>query len=135
MTSQPSFYVLQPGETVSGADVKASGESTGGQFTLIESHATGGAPLHMHTREDEYFYVLDGTIHVRCGDETCDVDAGGFVFLPRNVPHEWDVVGEKASLLIMTVPAGLDRFLAEFHASPSAEERAQIATEHGIQFL
>src|SRR5579859_1111055 len=55
-------YVLGPGEGVPGFDagVKASRLSTGGGLTLIESITAGGAPWHVHTREDEYFYVVEG---------------------------------------------------------------------------
>lgn len=87
-------YILRPGEHVSGeaADVKASASSTGGVLTLIESHTDGGAPLHVHSREDECFYVLEGRLMVRCGDEQFDAGPSSFVFLPRGVPHSWDVL-------------------------------------------
>src|SRR5207248_1162423 len=56
-------YVLGPGESVSGvgSDVKAGRVSTGGSLTLMESHTRGGAPLHIHSREDECFYVVEGS--------------------------------------------------------------------------
>lgn len=115
--------------------LKASVLSTGGHFTLIESKTDGGAPLHVHTREDEYLYVLDGTLTVRIGEDRFEAGPRAFVFLPRNIPHEWDVIGEEATLLMMTVPAGLDEFLAEFHSAPSFEERQKIASRYGITFL
>jgi quercetin dioxygenase-like cupin family protein len=130
-------YCLKPGEGVMGLDssLKASGLSTGGNFTVIESRTDGGAPWHVHTREDEYFYVLEGTLLVQCGDETFEAGPRSFVFLPRNVPHQWDVIGDEATLLMMTIPAGLDTFLHEFHAAGSMEERNQIAANYGITFL
>lgn len=142
MTSQPATpqpYVLQAGQGVPGfgSDVKAGRIATGGSMTVIESRTTGGAPLHVHTREDEYFYVLAGQIIVWCGDETFEVGPGGFVFLPRGVPHAWDVQGEEATLLLITVPAMLEEFLAEYHAAFSGgpELRAQVAAQYGITFL
>lgn len=129
-------YVLRAGEGLKGdTSLKAGGAATGGNLTMIESRTNGGAPLHVHTREDEYFYVLDGTIRVRLGDEWFEAGARSFVFLPRNVPHEWDVVGDEATLLMMTVPAGLDVFLEEYHAVTSKAERDQIAERYGITFL
>ena len=128
-------YLLRAGEGVTDSSTKASGASTNGSLTLIESRTTGGAPLHIHTREDEYFYVLEGILAVRLGDKTFEAGPRSFVFLPRNVPHEWDVVGEEATLLMMTIPAGLDTFLDEFHAAPSSEARNQIAAKYGITFL
>ncbi len=135
-THAPQPYVLQHGEGVPGFDasVKASKSSTGGMLTLIESETTGGAPLHVHTHEDEYFYVVEGTITVRCGDDTFEAGARSFVFLPRGVPHTWDVVGDKAILLMITVPAMLAEFLQEYHTA-QGEARHQVATKYGITFL
>jgi mannose-6-phosphate isomerase-like protein (cupin superfamily) len=131
-------YLLGPGVGVSSADVKANHASTGGALTLIESRTTGGAPLHVHSRDDECFYVVDGTITVRCGDERFEAGPRAFVFLPRGIPHEWDVVGTgTATVLIITVPAGLDAFLHEYHAASAepADVKAQIAANYGITFL
>src|SRR5262245_40018979 len=108
--SSPKPYVLNRGEGASGFDpsVKAAERSTGGAFTLIESHTAGGAPWHVHTREDEYLYVLSGALTVSCGQESFNVEAGAFVFLPRGIAHAWDVASEgKATVLMMTVPAML----------------------------
>jgi quercetin dioxygenase-like cupin family protein len=129
-------YVLQPGEGV-GTDpsLKASGASTGGSLTLIESRTRGGAPLHTHSREDESFYVVDGTITVICGEETFTAGPGSFVFLPRGIPHAWDVVGgETATVLIITTPGGFEGFLHEYHEAGSApqEIKDQIAAKYGI---
>ena len=72
----------------------------------------------MHSREDEYFYVLEGTIIVYCGEEVFTAGPRSFVSLPRGIPHAWDVGGEGvATLLMMTVPAMLEEFLEEFHAA------------------
>ena len=131
-------YVLQTGQGLnSDSALKASTASTGGQFTLIESHTDGGAPMHIHSREDEYFYVVEGTITVTCGDQVFEVGPRGFVFLPRNIPHAWDVIGERATVLMMTVPAGLDAFLAEHHAASSASNavKDQIAARYGITWV
>ena len=130
-------YVLGPGEGVSGEGdpaLKASGTSTGGVLTLIESDTDGGAPRHVHAREDECFYVLDGSIRVQCGDADWLAGAASFVFLPRGVPHAWDVVGERAKVLIIAAPAGLEEFLREFHAA-DGDERAEVARRHGIEFV
>lgn len=130
-------YVLRSGEgvTVAGSGVKASRISTNGSLTLIESKTTGGAPRHVHTREDEYFYILDGVIKVRLGDNSFEAGPGAFVYLPRNIPHEWDVIGGEATLLLITAPAGLEEFLDEYHAAESQEARSQVAARYGITFL
>ena len=133
-------YMLMPGEGVAdfNPEVKASRASTGGVLTLIESETTGGAPMHVHTREDECFYVLAGTITVQCGEETFEAGPGSFVFLPRGVPHSWDVLGgEVARVLIITAPAMLEEFLRDFHSAGSEPDnnRAQVAAKYGITFL
>jgi PhnB protein len=131
-------YVLEEGQGVADGDssTKASRVSTGGSLTLIESRTDGGAPLHVHTREDEFFYVVEGAITVRCGDEAYEAGPRSFVFLPRGIPHEWDVIGgQTAIVLMMTSPAGLEEFLGEYHAAPTAEARDQIAARYGITFI
>jgi len=130
-------YVLQPGEGARGQDdpdVKASRVSTDGALTVIDSDTTGGAPRHVHAHEDEAFYVLDGTITVECGEDAWELGLGAFVFLPRGVPHAWDVVGERARVLIVTAPGGLDEFLAELHHADRSAW-AEVARRHGIEFL
>lgn len=129
-------YVLQAGEGVPGfgSGVKASRASTGGMLTLIESKTTGGAPLHVHSREDEYFYVIEGTLTVRCGEDRFEAGPRSFVYLPRGVPHDWDVVGDSATVLLLTVPAMLEEFLEEFHTA-SDDGRAGVAEKYGLTFL
>jgi mannose-6-phosphate isomerase-like protein (cupin superfamily) len=136
----PRGYVLQPEEGTPGYDasVKASGAATGGVLTLLESHTTGGAPRHVHTREDECMYVLDGTITVECGGEEFTAGPRSFVFLPRGVPHAWDVPnGEPVVVLIFTIPAMLEEFLREYHEAASEPKhlRDAVAEKYGITFL
>ena len=131
-------YVLLAGEGVAGFDasVKASRSSTGGNLTVIESHTKGGAPWHVHSCEDEYFYVIEGKIIVHCGDEIYSAGPGSFVFLPRGIPHAWNVGAEGvATLLMMTVPAMLEEFLQEFHRASTREDRDAVAAGYGIQFF
>jgi mannose-6-phosphate isomerase-like protein (cupin superfamily) len=133
----PSGYLLGPGMGITSADVKANHASTGGVLTLIESRTTGGAPLHVHSRDDECFYVVDGAITVRCGDQRFEAGPRSFVFLPRGIPHEWDVIGGVATVLIINLPAGLDEFLHEYHAAGAQPDdvKTQIASKYGITFL
>ena len=129
-------YRLQAGEGVAGFEcgVKASVSSTAGAFTLIESRTTGGAPWHVHSREDEYFYVVEGEISVSCGRETFHAGPRSFVFLPRNVPHAWDVKSGKATVLMMTVPGMLEEFLREFHAA-MPDQKDAVAKKYGVTFF
>jgi mannose-6-phosphate isomerase-like protein (cupin superfamily) len=115
-------YVVGPGEGVPdrGPEVKASGRSTGGSLTLIEVAIDGGPPRHTHTREDESFHVLSGTLEVECGDDRFQAGPGSFVFLPRNLPHAFRSVGGPARALLIVTPGGLDEYFAELSAALAA---------------
>lgn len=96
--------------------VKAGDDQTGGAFTLIDCQCPPGfaPPAHVHHQEDEAFYLLGGSLQVSCGDETWQVEPGGFVFLPKGRPHRFVVLGEEgARLLQITAPAQFERFAAD----------------------
>lgn len=96
--------------------VKAGSDQTRGGFTLIEqvSPPNFAVPPHVHDAEEEGFYVLDGQLQVTCGEQTWTVEQGGFVLLPRGVPHAFSVLGDRgAKLLQITSPAGFEEFAAE----------------------
>lgn len=93
--------------------MKATGAMTGGAFGLVESLIAPGfsPPLHVHHREDESFYVLEGELTMRCGDRVFEATAGAFVFLPRGVPHSFVVEGDKpARMLTLMTPGGGEAF-------------------------
>ena len=129
--------IVGPEEGVGGydADVKASAGSTGGAITvMVASSTTGGAPLHVHRREDECFYVIDGAISVEVGGERPEAGPGSFVFLPRDVPHAWDVESEPASVMIITVPGGFEDFMRDWEQADGYDRR-EIAARYGIELL
>jgi mannose-6-phosphate isomerase-like protein (cupin superfamily) len=128
-------YLLRAGEGV-GQDtaLKASAESTGGSLTFIDSLTDGGAPPHVHAREDEAMFVIDGAIVAHVGDEEFHAEAGDFVFMPRGVQHDWDVEGASARVLIIATPGGLERFLGEFHAAGDWQARDAVAERYGLIF-
>jgi mannose-6-phosphate isomerase-like protein (cupin superfamily) len=89
--------------------VKATAATTGGAFGLVESFVAPGfsPPLHVHHREDEAFYVLEGELTMKCGERTFRATAGAFVFLPRDVPHTFVVEGDRpARMLTLLTPGG-----------------------------
>ena len=101
--------------------VKATAESTNGGFGLVESWIPVGhsPPLHVHRREDEAFYVLEGRIRFRIGDEELLADAGSFVFAPRDVPRTFVVEGEStAHVLTLLTPGGGERFFLDAGRTP-----------------
>src|SRR3954463_14319825 len=94
------------------AELKLTGEQSGGDWAVIEWRVRAGEepPIHTHTREDEAIYVLEGAITAYVGDEKIEVEAGSYAALPKNVPHGLTVRGEEARLLVTLEPAGAEYF-------------------------
>jgi hypothetical protein len=68
----------------------------------------------VHEAEEEAFYLLEGQLQVTCGDQTWTVGAGGFVLLPRGIPHAFSVTGSAGTkLLQISSPADFEQFAAE----------------------
>lgn len=104
--------------------LKVRGTDTGGGMAMVHAtlpHAP-GPPPHVHTREDEVFYVLDGEITVMLDGQVSKAGPGSTVMLPRNVKHTfWNESGETAHMLIHSTPSGLEEFFAEAGA-PVADD-------------
>jgi quercetin dioxygenase-like cupin family protein len=95
---------------------KATGESTGGSLVFIENLTApgGGPPPHVHTREDEFFYVLDGTFEIRIGDELHALGPGGFAYVPRGTVHYFRNAAQTPSrILVGFTPGGIEGFFRE----------------------
>jgi mannose-6-phosphate isomerase-like protein (cupin superfamily) len=115
---------------------------TGGAFALIEviTPPQAGVPLHLHTREDETFFILDGSLEVRCGDSAVSVNKNSTAFLPRNVAHAFRNTGNlSAKSLVLITPGGFEICLEEFArlpagAPPAQETIASIGQKYGLQF-
>ncbi|WP_051341572.1 quercetin 2,3-dioxygenase [Pseudonocardia spinosispora] len=107
--------------------LKATSESTGGAFALIEASipSGGGPPPHIHTREDEAFYLLSGQLQVSVGDETTLVRGGDFVYLPRGIAHSFTNPGVSAAhALLLITPGGFEGFFAELGTRARVGEQA-----------
>jgi quercetin dioxygenase-like cupin family protein len=130
--------------------IKASGDTTDGRVAVVEVLAARGhgSPLHVHRREDEWFYVVEGELAFLVGDERIDAPAGSFVYGPRDVPHTFEVSSSEARFLLVTEPAGFESFVRAvgepamtLAIPPAAEPPADIAplvtaaAEHGIEIL
>jgi quercetin dioxygenase-like cupin family protein len=94
--------------------IRIDGESTGGAFALLEHLLPQGlaTPLHVQRNEDETFYVLEGEITVYLDGEVSRAAPGDVVWLPRGLPHAFQVESEHARLLGLSTPAGHERFFA-----------------------
>jgi quercetin dioxygenase-like cupin family protein len=94
----------------------ATGEETGGKYALWEALVPpgGGPPPHVHSREEEGFYVLEGEITFTVNGERIVAKAGTFANVPVGVPHSFkNESGRPAKMLISVAPAGLERMFLE----------------------
>ena len=90
--------------------VKASSQTTAGRVTVIEHLVPQGAgpPLHVHHREDEWFYVIEGELTFWVGGKIIKAPEGSFVYGPRDIPHTFTVTSSQARSIVVTEPAGVE---------------------------
>jgi mannose-6-phosphate isomerase-like protein (cupin superfamily) len=117
-------------------------ETPGGGFSLVE-HPMGpralAAPLHRHTREDEYSYVLTGRMGALLGDEVLEAGPGDLVFKPRNQWHTfWNAGDEPCRILEIIAPGGFEQFFGELIdigdvANATPEELMALCDRYGLE--
>ena len=98
----------------------ATGEETNGKYAMWEAIVPpgGGPPPHVHSREEEGFYILEGEITFMVGDERVVATTGMFANMPIGTPHSFKNESSKpAKMLISVAPAGLERMFFEFGVS------------------
>jgi quercetin dioxygenase-like cupin family protein len=131
------------------AEIKATAADTGGQLTIIEVTCAPGfeAPLHVHHREDEAFWILEGGVTLQVGEETFEAAAGDYALGPRDIPHRYSVGDEGCRMLFICTPGGFEalvRDMSEPAASrtvpppgelPDMERVQAIARRHGCDLL
>ena len=113
---------------------------SGGNFALVEhllAPRALAAPLHFHTREDEYSYVLEGRVGALLGDDELVADVGHLIFKPRGQWHTfWNAGDEPARILEIISPAGMDELFREIGALGEGldpETMATLAARYGAQ--
>lgn len=128
---------------------KADKDTTSGQFGLIEQLLPPGfePPLHVHHREDEAFYILEGQITFFCDDNIFEAETGSFVFFPKDIPHRFKVSDTgSARLLQLNTPGGFERFHADMGeptqtrtlpqpSAPDIEKLLKLAEQYGFEIL
>ncbi len=124
-----------------GVRFMAWGEETGGTVSMVEHPMPPrmlAAPLHKHTREDEYSYVVEGRVGAWADGEVVYGEPGDLIFKPRNQWHTfWNAGDEPAKLIEVISPAGFERFfeeLVDLDGPPSPEQIAEIAERYGHHF-
>ena len=124
--------------------VKLAGADTGNAVAVV--HLTvprlAGPPLHRHSREDEWFYVLDGDLTWEVDGQRFAGGAGNSAFVPRGTAHTFQNFGDEAAhILVMVTPAGLDRFFAEVTtlnkglSQPDFPRVEQLMQSYGMELL
>jgi len=132
MAADGHGIVLGPDDGVSVANpvggsitFKVRGHETHGALLALETVAASeeGPPLHTHTDEDEFLYVLDGRFQFRLEDEVREAPAGTCMYIRRGVPHTWRNVSDgPARMLAVFTPAGMEAFFERFAAHAGTAE-------------
>ncbi len=132
------------------AVIKATAADTGGMMTIIEMTEAPGAeaPLHVHHREDEAFWILEGDVIFEVGETVIHAHAGDLAFGPRGIPHRY-VVGEAGCrMLFILTPGGFEELVIAMsepagHRTlpppsddmPDIERMMAAARAHGCEVL
>lgn len=122
--------------------IRSSAETTDGALGIVEQIMDPGlgSPWHVHHNEDEEFYLIDGQVRFYCADQQWIVGPGAFVFLPRGIPHGFEVIGDTpAHFLLMATPGGFEGFVRELsEPQPGAPDMAKVmetAGRYGLEIL
>jgi quercetin dioxygenase-like cupin family protein len=116
---------------------------TGGQLSIFEAVAMpdAGPPRHIHTREDETFYILSGEAIFWLDGETRTVGPGDVIFAPRGKPHTFHVIGPNpARWITVLTPGGMEAFFQDMAAGDyqipeELAEITQIAARYDLEFV
>jgi mannose-6-phosphate isomerase-like protein (cupin superfamily) len=123
-------------------DIKTDSRNTNGALTVMEFQQAPrtGPPLHIHTREDEVWWVLEGSFRFKAGDAMFGLSEGDMAFGPRGTPHCYQNLGDAPGrLLVITAPAGVEQFFADFAERPPGpadlEVLNAVALASGVEFV
>jgi mannose-6-phosphate isomerase-like protein (cupin superfamily) len=129
--------------------VKVAQADVGGRFSLVETLAFRSTepPLHIHHKEDEAWFIVDGQMTFYVGDEVIHAGAGVFVFAPSGIAHTFTVDVEPTRVLVFASPAGFERFALELGepastdtppaglAVPGPDVLGPVAQRYGIEVV
>ena len=148
-------HVTFPGEGIDSRSlgrhrILATGEQTGGAVSIWEEvvEPGWGPPLHVHHREDEGFWILEGDVTLEVGGTTIEAHAGDYAFGPRDIPHRYTVGDSGCRMLFIFTPGGFEDLLVATSepavdrtlpppstAEPDLERIAAIAKAYGNELL
>jgi mannose-6-phosphate isomerase-like protein (cupin superfamily) len=121
---------------------KVTSEDSAGACTVFEINALprSGPFLHVHHREDEWYYVLSGEFLFRAGGEEHSLLPGASIWLPRGVPHVWaNTTTSEGKLILMCQPGGFEKFFDEIGNVPSDKKSPDVMKDlmakYGMEML
>ena len=97
------------------AEIKVTAQQTGGLLSIIEitEPPNAAGPWHVHHREDEGFWILEGDVTLQIGDETIEAHAGDFALGPRDIPHRYTVGDAGCRMLFIMTPGGFEQLIRD----------------------
>lgn len=130
------------GVTLNNLDIKISGKDTNGTLAVFEQTGftpNGGPPLHVHIDQDEWFFVTEGEYLFQVGEEKFSLKTGDTIFLPRNIPHAFVQITDKARTIVSYLPAGkMEDFFKvsdSWTTPPGKEHVIKVFDDHGMKVV
>ena len=138
----PIFVPPLKSSSPGGTTVRITSRQTDGAYCVCEMTTTpgDGVSLHVHDRDEEFYYILEGTYEMQAGDERFKAEAGSMVVIPRDVPHQFrNASAVPARALMIFRPGGFDELLGEVREAAAAgtldeKQRNGILTKWGVHF-
>jgi len=142
----PTIVPVDSGERLQFADwqvlIKLSGADTGNSMSVLETvHDPGeGASPHIHTREHEMFFVLDGEVTFQVGDDKTTLARGSVVFGPTGIAHGFEVGSAGGRLLHVFVPSGradstIENYFRDLHTMDTETSFDDLRARHGMETI
>jgi mannose-6-phosphate isomerase-like protein (cupin superfamily) len=138
----PIFVPPLKDNSQGGTTVRITSRQTEGAYCVCEMTTMpgDGVSRHVHDRDEEFYYILEGTYEMQAGDELFTAKAGSLVVIPRDVSHQFRNAGEvPARALMIFRPGGFDELGDEMRQAAAAgtldeQQRQAIFTKWGVHF-
>lgn len=122
--------------------IKLTGKDTNELYLAIyqDNEPNTQIPMHIHQNEDEVYHLLQGEVEFTVGDKKSVLKSGDIIYLPRNIPHMWKVVGTvNAKVYLNIFPAGLENMFEELNKLPAGPpdfvKVSEICERYGIKIV